>query len=162
MLQFCHSNGIHVTAHSPLGGKPVAQVAPNAHLPGPMNDSIVSFQLVGLCENAKFAISKISKIAAEYNVSAATILLAWALRRGTSAVPKSFSSKNISSNLIEIQDFRLHDHDLNAIEALRDDDNGIRFNDPANHWGFDIYSEVKDEPAREDVKSINRRVGVPL
>lgn len=42
LMKFCKENGIHVTAFSPLGGKPVAAVAVNANVPGPLQHDIVS------------------------------------------------------------------------------------------------------------------------
>ncbi|KFY81145.1 hypothetical protein V499_00079 [Pseudogymnoascus sp. VKM F-103] len=38
LLDFCFAEGIHVTAHQPLGGRPVAAVGPNSDRPGPLLD----------------------------------------------------------------------------------------------------------------------------
>ena len=43
LLQFCASEGIHVMAHQPLGGRPVSVVNPNADHPEPLLDADVSF-----------------------------------------------------------------------------------------------------------------------
>lgn len=41
LISFCNQHNIHVTAFSPLGGKPVAAVALNASIPGPLvNDTV--------------------------------------------------------------------------------------------------------------------------
>lgn len=42
LIKFCRDNGIHVMAHQPLGGRPVAVVNPNLGRPGPLVDSDVS------------------------------------------------------------------------------------------------------------------------
>lgn len=44
LLAFCKEQGIHVTAHSPLGGRPVDAVAPNKHFTGPLQDPTVRCQ----------------------------------------------------------------------------------------------------------------------
>ena len=38
LLEFCKQEGIHLMAHQPLGGKPLAVVNPNAARPGPLFD----------------------------------------------------------------------------------------------------------------------------
>ena len=42
LLDFCRQYGIHVMAHQPLGGRPLAAVNPNKDRPGPLEDSEVS------------------------------------------------------------------------------------------------------------------------
>ena len=41
LINFCNENGVHVTAFSPLGGRPVAAVAVNADVPGPLHHEVV-------------------------------------------------------------------------------------------------------------------------
>lgn len=41
LISFCKKHNIHVTAFSPLGGKPVAAVALNASVPGPLVNEVV-------------------------------------------------------------------------------------------------------------------------
>jgi diketogulonate reductase-like aldo/keto reductase len=38
LLHFCSQENIHLTAHQPLGGRPVVAVNPNVHRPGPISD----------------------------------------------------------------------------------------------------------------------------
>ncbi|OBT61184.1 hypothetical protein VE03_09437 [Pseudogymnoascus sp. 23342-1-I1] len=42
LLDFCSAEGIHVTAHQPLGGRPVAAVNPNSDRPGPLLDPTIN------------------------------------------------------------------------------------------------------------------------
>lgn len=46
LFEFCAKEKIHLMAHQPLGGRPVAVVNPNAGRPGPMSDSDVSFSSI--------------------------------------------------------------------------------------------------------------------
>lgn len=123
LLEFSKIKGIHITAHSPLGGAPVAAVASNA--PGPMQDQTIL------------------SIADKYGVSASQVLLSWGLMRGTSIIPKSNNPTHIASNFAPVQ---LSQEDFEEIENLRTDDESTRMNDPIRHIGFDIYNELEDEP----------------
>ena len=42
LLAVCQKEGIQVTAHQPLGGRPIAAVSPKAGSPGPLQDQRVS------------------------------------------------------------------------------------------------------------------------
>ena len=42
LVKFCHSHGIRVMAHQPLGGRPVSVVRAHADVPFPTEDNIVS------------------------------------------------------------------------------------------------------------------------
>ena len=42
-MDLCKREGVHLMAHQPLGGRPVAVVNPNANRPGPLFDPDVSF-----------------------------------------------------------------------------------------------------------------------
>ena len=42
LVSFCTKEKIHLMAHQPLGGRPVAVVNPNANRSGPLEDSTVS------------------------------------------------------------------------------------------------------------------------
>ena len=45
LVSFCMKEKIHLMAHQPLGGRPVAVVNPNANRSGPLEDSTVSHVL---------------------------------------------------------------------------------------------------------------------
>lgn len=131
-----------MTAHSPLGGRPVPFVAPNAHLPGPMtNETILS-------------------LAAQYNKTPAQVLLSWAVQRGTSVVPKSATGQRIRENLVL---FEMAEEDVKKVsgiwrglpEVMEANHIGMaqgrRANDPRIHVGFDIYREDFEEPIAGDI-----------
>ncbi|TGZ85730.1 aldo-keto reductase [Ascodesmis nigricans] len=126
LLKFCRENGIHVTAHSPLGGVPAALVAMEPELPGPVEDEVVK------------------AIARERGWTPQEVLLAWAVTRGTSVVPKSIDPERIRRNL---QVGVLTEVEMEMLEgiAVR-----RRRNNHKNLIGFDIFDEERDEPV-EDV-----------
>ncbi|PGH18078.1 hypothetical protein AJ79_00705 [Helicocarpus griseus UAMH5409] len=126
LLNFCAREGIHVTAHQPLGGKPVAAVNPNIDRPGPLLDS------------------DIAQIVSTYGKSPAQVLLSWAVQRGTSVIPKTVQEYRMMENR---GIFRLSDEDMKVIDALAEVKGAVRFLDPRGHIGFDIFDEAVDEPA---------------
>ncbi|KAL9593829.1 MAG: hypothetical protein Q9179_005676 [Wetmoreana sp. 5 TL-2023] len=125
LLAFCAREGIHVTAHQPLGGRPVAAVNLNADRPGPLTDP------------------EIISIASSYNKSAAQVLLSWAVQRGTSVVPKTVQAARMVEN---INLFTLREEDIEKINRTGEEKGTVRFLDPRNHIGFDIFDEESDEP----------------
>ncbi|KAI0010394.1 putative alcohol dehydrogenase [Xylariaceae sp. FL0662B] len=128
MIAFCKSHGIHVQAHSPLGGRPAPQAALNSHIPGPMYDEVIQ------------------EIAKAYDVSPAVLLLAWAIQKGTSVVPKSYSTKHLRDNISATSNLSLSQQTLRDIDAIRRDKGDVRFTDTRDYWGFDIFDEVKEQP----------------
>ncbi len=80
MLNFCQQNGIHLTAYSPLGSvdRPASLKA--------MDEPIL------LQDPA------IATIAEQHDVSAAQVLISWALHRGTAVIPKSVTPARIAEN----------------------------------------------------------------
>ncbi|RPA81634.1 Aldo/keto reductase [Ascobolus immersus RN42] len=130
LLKFSNEHGVHITAHSPLGGAPVGVVAPYAGIKeGPLKDPLVA------------------SLAEKYKVEPSTILLSWALQRGTSIVPKSTKLDRIVLNTKIIE---LSQEDFDKVEWLKADGEELRFNDPKGHIRFDIYDEKNDEPVGDD------------
>ncbi|MCJ1388396.1 hypothetical protein MMC18_001243 [Xylographa bjoerkii] len=129
LLTFCSMENIHRQAHQPLGGNPPAKSGSHHGIPGPMNDN------------------KIKAIAKNKTTSPAQILLAWAVSRGTSAVPKSSRSEHINSNIILPE---LSKADLKTLDRLRKPQDQIRFLDPKEYLGFDIFNEEADEPIADE------------
>ncbi|PKY00545.1 hypothetical protein P168DRAFT_299936 [Aspergillus campestris IBT 28561] len=125
LLTFCTNHGIHITAHQPLGGKPVAAVNPNADRPGPLYDP------------------DITAIATKYNLSPAQVLLSWLLQRGISVIPKTVHESRLVENM-ELR--RMNEEDMEAITGLAERKGEVRYLDPKGHVGFDIFDEEVDEP----------------
>ena len=85
LLNYCHEKGIHVTAYSPLGSsdRPTSMKAKDEP---------------PLLEN-----EDVKAIAAKEALSPAQLLIAWALDRGTIAIPKSTNAKRIAENLAAVE-----------------------------------------------------------
>lgn len=119
LVEFCKAHDIHVTAFSPLGSP--------SYVPLGMVDS----SLVSLFDQ-----EAIKTIAAKHDTTPAQVILKWGVARGTSIVPKSTNPDRIAANLASAA-VPLDDEDIKAITAL---DRGLRFNDPINFWGVDIWA----------------------
>lgn len=81
LLAYCKSQGICVTAYSPLGS-------------GDRPDSIKQKDEPPLLEN-----DIVKTTAAKENISPAQLLIAWALARDTITIPKSTNAERIAENL---------------------------------------------------------------
>ncbi|MDE1463776.1 aldo/keto reductase [Spartinivicinus poritis] len=81
LLTFCKRNDVHLTAYSPLGsfGRPGIIKQPNE--PILLKDPVIV------------------SIANRMNISVAQVVLAWALQRGTSVIPKSINPLRMQENL---------------------------------------------------------------
>jgi alcohol dehydrogenase (NADP+) len=99
MLDFCKANNIHLTAYSPLGSgdRPDAFKAPDEPV---------------LLENPTIA-----AIADRHQATPAQVLLAWAIARGTAAIPKSTNPDRQAENLAAA-DITLTETDLTEIAML--------------------------------------------
>jgi len=95
-IDFCHKEGIHVTAYSPLGSPDSAEMMKRAHKEP-------------LMQNAK-----VKEIASKHSKAAAEILLAWGLQHDTSVIPKTTKVKNLKSNLA-VLDFKLPEEDYKTL-----------------------------------------------
>lgn len=89
---------------------------------------------------------QVKMLAEKHGTTAATILLKWAIQRGTSVVPKSFNSERIRENFDAVARPRLSDADMEALTNLKGPGSYVRFNDPRLYYGFDIYDESTDQP----------------
>ncbi|GMM32962.1 hypothetical protein DASC09_002870 [Saccharomycopsis crataegensis] len=88
LLAFCKSKGIHVEAHTPLGGADAAELLKNP---------------------------VIVELAKKYQASSAQILISWALWRGTIVLPKSVKAERIHDNLFTVE---LSNEDGEKINAI--------------------------------------------
>ena len=99
LVSFCKSNGILVTAYSPLGSKDRPALLKQPDEPILLEDPVVT------------------GVAAARNATPAQVLIAWGLQRGTAVIPKSVSEKRIEENLAGAG-LVLHPEDVEAIDAL--------------------------------------------
>lgn len=107
LLDLCRAQGILLTAYSPLG-------SPDRPARVRKDEDPVLLEA-----------PEIQAIAGRLEVSPAQVLLAWALQRGTSVIPKSVSPARLRQNF-EAQQLKLDPSDMTAIEAL---DRGLRYID---------------------------------
>ena len=130
----------------------MAAVNPNAHRPGPLLDpdvgSLVNL-LPYLLKLLTKACAQIAKIASEYGKSPAQVMLSWAVQRGTSVVPKTVHEDRMIENKAL---FRLGDMHMTLINEIAQKKGTVRYLDPRNHIGFDIFCEDIDEPNEERMK----------
>ncbi|NJN61896.1 MAG: aldo/keto reductase [Coleofasciculaceae cyanobacterium RL_1_1] len=99
MLDFCTAHNIHLTAYSPLGS-------------GDRPDAFKAADEPVLLENPT-----ITMIADRHQATPAQVLLAWAIARGTAAIPKSTNPDRLAENLAAA-DVRLTETDLAEIATL--------------------------------------------
>ena len=104
LVAYCASQGIHVTAYSPLGSsdRPAFVKAPDAPV---------------LLENPV-----IRSIAETHGFTPAQVLIAWHIQQGVSAVPKSVTPSRLAENLAA-GELKLPEADL---ERIADLDRGYR------------------------------------
>ncbi|KAL7896628.1 aldo-keto reductase [Trichoderma sp. SZMC 28014] len=124
LFEFSSQHNILLMAHQPLGGRPVGVVR-GSNTPPPTADS------------------KIIEIAARYQISPAQVCLSWAVQRGIPVIPKSVQDAHLQQN---IQLTRLSDEDFRAVDQLSSEHGSVRYLDPSQHLGFDIFDEENDQP----------------
>ncbi len=107
LLSFCRANNILLTAYSPLGSK---------DRPKPMKKESEP----SLLDNPA-----VQAVAGENSISAAQVLISWAISRGTIVIPKSVNAKRIKENLAAAE-FELSPADMEKLAAL---DKGYRYVD---------------------------------
>ena len=100
MLEFCNKAGIILTAYSPLGSD-----LPKGDSPNIMNDPVIA------------------TIAQNHSATPAQILIAWAIQRGTSVIPKSVKPERIRQNF-ESEKLQLTTEEMKLIARL---DKHIRY-----------------------------------
>jgi len=105
MLEFCKTNGIMLTAYSPLGSgdRPAVLKRPD--------------------EPVLLSHPTIQAVAEKHGCSPAQVLLAWGLARDTVVIPKSTNPQRLAENLAAA-DLQLDNDDLTAIGKL---DQGYRY-----------------------------------
>ena len=109
LLARCAARGVHVTAYSPLGS----------------GDRPAALKKSG--DPDLLAHPVVAEVAHKHGVVPAQVLLAWAIERGTSVIPKSVNPARMEQNLAAAA----LDLDAADMSALRDLDAGYRLIDGA-------------------------------
>jgi alcohol dehydrogenase (NADP+) len=109
LLARCARRGVHVTAYSPLGSPDRPDILKKPDEPNLLAHPVVV------------------DLARMHGASPAQVLLAWAIGRGTSVIPKSVHTGRMKQNL-HAADLELDEHDMAALAAL---DAGYRYVDGA-------------------------------
>lgn len=99
MVSFCKENEIHLTAYSPLGSFDRSETMKGKNEPVLMDDQTIL------------------EIARGHNCSAAQILIAWAIQRGTVVIPKSVNPERLKQNL-DAAEILLSVLEMDKIEGL--------------------------------------------
>lgn len=99
LLQYCASEGILITAYSPLGSMDRPQALKVKNAPVVLDHPVIQ------------------AIAAANGCSPAQVVLAWDVQRGISAIPKSVKPSRLRENL-QAADLKLSNSDLEKIAAL--------------------------------------------
>ena len=102
LLEFCHSNNIHLTAYSPLGS-------------GDRSSEMKADDEPSLLEN-----TVIKSIAERHSVTPAQVLIAFHLHRNTAVIPKSTNPERIKENLNSSK-VNLSDEDIKGLKSLDKD-----------------------------------------
>lgn len=125
LLRFCAAQGVAVTAFSPLGAASYVELS----MATPADSALLE--------------PTVAAVAARIGATPAQVVLAWQLRRGVSAVPKSSQPARLAENLASVSFAeRLSDEDVAAISAL---DKQRRFNDPGEFTqGMNSFAPIFD------------------
>ncbi len=102
LLNYCKTKGILFTAYCPLGS---ADRPANRIIDG---------------EPKLFQDQVIKSISEKMGISQAQVMLAWAVQRGTAAIPKSVNAQRLMENL-EAADITIEDEDMAKLKALNND-----------------------------------------
>ena len=99
LLERCAARGVHVTAYSPLGSPDRPDMLKKDDEPNLLAHPVIA------------------DIASNNSLSNAQVLLAWAVQRGTSVIPKSVNAERMQQNL-DAAAVTLDDASLQAISDL--------------------------------------------
>jgi alcohol dehydrogenase (NADP+) len=81
LKKYCDSQGIHLTAYAPLGSAQRPEITNSTDMPGLFSNEILL------------------QIADNKGITVGELLLAWAINRGTSAIPKTVKKERLIQNL---------------------------------------------------------------
>lgn len=119
-MQYCRSNGIELTAYSPLGSP--GRLDARLKQPHLLEDPLV-------CQLAK-----------KYQRPAAHILIRYQLQRNVVVIPKAIQAAHIKSNL-EALAFELTNDDMNKLASLNRNHRFMKFERCLNHKYYPFNDE---------------------
>ncbi|WP_282037178.1 aldo/keto reductase [Saccharicrinis aurantiacus] len=99
LVDYCQSVDVHVMAYSPLGSSDRPQGLKTADEPVLLEDI------------------KLTELAKEKGVSIAQLILAWAMQRSISVIPKSVNPARLKQNL-DSADLSLTEHEMAQVKAV--------------------------------------------
>jgi len=91
---------------------------------------------------------QIARIATEYGKSVAQTILSWNVLRGVSVIPKTAREGRLEENLGL---FRLNNQHIDRISSLSRETGPVRYLDPRDYIGFDVFDELEDQPVEQSV-----------
>lgn len=120
LLDFCRSNGIHLTAYSPLGSP--GKIDPRLQEPHLMEDPTVQ------------------SLAKKYQRSVAQILIRYQIQRQVVVIPKAIQTAHIESNFRSLS-FSLTKDDMNKLDSLNRNHRFMKFERCLNHKFYPFNDE---------------------
>lgn len=99
LKSYCDSENIKLTAYAPLGSADRPTFFQEEGSPTPLEQAVIH------------------EIALAHNATAAQVLLAWGIQRGTAVIPKSVKVQRMEENFAA-KDIRLNDQEMSEIKAL--------------------------------------------
>lgn len=122
LVDFCRANGILMTAYSPLGSGDRASSIKKQDEPNLFEDKIIE------------------KLAAQYRLTPAQILIAFSIQRGIAVIPKSVNQERINQNIAAAKvELKKEDMDL-----LLNIEKQYRFIDGTFFTGFHSPYQLSD------------------
>jgi alcohol dehydrogenase (NADP+) len=99
LKSYCDTEDIKLTAYAPLGSADRPAFFLEQNSPAPLEQPLIH------------------DIAAAHNATAAQVLLAWGIQRGTAVIPKSVKAQRMEENFAAI-DLQLTDQEMTEIKSL--------------------------------------------
>ncbi|EJT97035.1 Aldo/keto reductase [Dacryopinax primogenitus] len=126
LVEYAKETGLHLTAYSPLGNnlKNVPKLTEH---------------------------DVIQSIASSIGATPAQVLIAWAVARGFTVIPKSVQNDRIESNFVQVD---LSPEDVQKITAIGEKEH-TRFNIPyyfVPRWNISVFGEPSEKEAKNQIK----------